>query len=117
MRRYTDLVERLRSSVLQGRGETAPGLRQAVAARSAQLGGGPGGGPAAPAGGEIPAALRELVDATALHAYRITDEEIAALRAAGYSEDAIFEIAVSAALGGGLARLERGLAALEGGKG
>jgi hypothetical protein len=121
MRRYTDLVERLRSSVLHGWGETDPGLRQAVAARSAklggQLGGGPmGGGPAAPAGPEIPAALRDFVDNTALHAYRITDEEIAALRKAGYSEDTIFEIAVSAAVGGGLARLERGLAALEGGK-
>jgi hypothetical protein len=41
---------------------------------------------------------------------------VAALRRAGYSEDAIFETAISAAIGGGLARLERGLAALEGDK-
>ena len=110
MRRYTELVERLRSSVLQGEGKTDPGLRQAVAARSAEL----GGGPAAPPGAAIPAGLRDLVEKTALHAYQITDEEVEALRRAGHSEDEIFEVAVSAAVGGGLARLERGLAALEG---
>jgi alkylhydroperoxidase family enzyme len=112
MRRYMELVERLRSSVLQGKGETDPALRQAVAARSAEL----GGGPAAPPGVEIPAGLRDFVDKTALHAYRITDEEVQALLQAGHSEDEIYEIAISAAIGGGLARLERGLAALEGGK-
>jgi alkylhydroperoxidase family enzyme len=112
MRRYMELVERLRSSVLQGKGKTDPALRQAVAARSAEL----GGGPAAPPGAAIPAGLRDFVDDTALHAYRITDEEIQALLRAGYSEDEIYEIAVSAAIGGGFARLERGLAALAGGK-
>ena len=112
MRRYMELVERLRSSVLQGKGKTGPALRQAVAARSAEL----GGGPAAPPGAAIPAGLRDLVEKTALHAYRITDEEIQALLQAGHSEDEIFEVALSAAVGGGLARLERGLAALEGGK-
>jgi hypothetical protein len=110
MRRYVELAERLRDAVLKGPGETESALRQAVAARSAELAGQPG----APAGVEIPAGLRQLVDKTALHAYRITDEEIAALRRAGYSQDAIFEIAISAAVGGGLVRLERGLAALEG---
>lgn len=112
MRRYMELVERLRAAVLQGKGKTDPALRQAVAARSAEL----GGGPAAPPGAGIPAGLRDFVDKTALHAYRITDEEVEALRRAGYSEDEIYDVAVSAAIGGGLARLERGLAALEGGK-
>ena len=112
MRRYMELVERLRSSVLQGKGKTDPALRQAVAARSAEL----GGGPAAPPGAAIPAALRDLVDKTALHAWQITDEEIQALLRAGYSGDEIYEIAVSAAIGGGFTRLERGLAALQGDK-
>ncbi len=112
MRRYMELVERLRASVLRGKGKTDPALRQAVAARSAEL----GGGPAAPPGAEIPAGLRDFVDDVALHACRITDEEVQALLRAGRSEDEIYEIAVSAAVGGGLARLERGLAALEGGK-
>ena len=83
-----------------------------MAARSAEL----GGGPAAPPGAAIPAGLRDLVDKTALHAYQITDEEIQALLRAGYSEDEVYEIAVSAAIGGGFARLERGLAALAGGE-
>jgi alkylhydroperoxidase family enzyme len=110
MRRYVDLAERLRAAVLKGTGETAAGLRQAAAARAAELGGAPGGVEKT----EIPAGLRDFVDATALHAYRVTDEDVQALRRAGYSEDAIFEIAISVAVGGGLARLERGLAALEG---
>lgn len=112
MRRYMELVERLRSSVLQGKGKADSVLRQAVAARSAEL----GGGPAAPSGPAIPAALRDFVDKTALHAHQITDEEIQALLRAGWSEDEVYEVAVSAAIGGGFARLERGLAALEGGK-
>jgi alkylhydroperoxidase family enzyme len=111
MRRYVDLAERLRAAVLKGKGETAAGLRQAAAARAAELGGAHGG---AAEGTEIPSALKEFVDATARHAHRITDEDVQALRRAGYSEDAIFEIAISVAVGGGLARLERGLAALEG---
>ena len=116
MRRYSELVENLRDAVLRGKGKTDPALRQTVAARSAELAGLPAVPPGAPAGTEIPANLREFVDKAALHAYRITDEEVAALRRAGYSEDAIFETAISAAIGGGLARLERGLAALEGGE-
>jgi alkylhydroperoxidase family enzyme len=108
MRRYVDLAERLREAVLKGKGETAAALRQTAAARSARL----GGLPQTPVPGEIPADLRDFVDATARHAHRVTDEDVQALRRAGYSQDAIFEIAISVAVGGGLARLERGLAAL-----
>ena len=50
----------------------------------------------------------------ARHAYKLTDDDLNALRRAGSSEDAIFEITVSAALGAALDRLERGLAALRG---
>ena len=109
MSRYLDLVERLKESVLTVRGATDPGLRRAVEARSAELAGRPG----APAG-DIPPDLREHVDKIALHAYTVTDEDVAALKAAGWSEDAIFEISIAAALGAGLARLERGLSALRG---
>ena len=41
-----------------------------------------------------------------------TDNDIEALRQTGYSEDAIFEITISAALGAATARLARGLSAL-----
>jgi len=51
----------------------------------------------------------------ATRAYTVTDEDIAQLRQAGYTEDQIFEATICAAAGAGLVRLERGLAALEGG--
>jgi hypothetical protein len=111
MNRYLDLVERLKESVLGSRGATDPALRRAVEARSAELGGRPG----APSG-ELPPDLREHVGKIALHAYEVTEEDVAALKAAGYSEDAIFEVSIAAALGAGMSRLERGLAALRGGK-
>jgi hypothetical protein len=112
MNRYLDRVESLKNSVLSGRGATEPALRRAIEARSAELGGRPG----APASGELPPDLREHVDKIALHAYEVTEEDVAALKAAGYSEDAIFEISIAAALGAGMSRLERGLAALREGK-
>jgi alkylhydroperoxidase family enzyme len=54
------------------------------------------------------------VDKVAQHAYKVTDEDVAALQAAGNSDDAVFEVTVAAALGAALARLERGMAALRG---
>ncbi len=87
---------------------TDPSLRQAVEARAASFGGRPG--PRA----DVPAELVPLVDQIAQHAYEVTDADVEALKQAGYSEQAIFEITASAALGAGLSRLERGLAALRG---
>ena len=43
--------------------------------------------------------LRSLVDKVALHADQVTDDDIGAVRAAGLSEDQIFEVAVCAAIG------------------
>jgi hypothetical protein len=43
--------------------------------------------------------MRTLVEKVADHAYRVTDEDVAAVRAAGLSEDQIFEIVVCAAIG------------------
>ena len=109
MERYLDLAENQRRAILESEGVTDPALRRTVFARSAEL----SGGKAAEAG-RIPESLREYVDAVALHAYRITDEDLQELRRAGYSEDAIFEISVAASVGAGLARLERGLSILRG---
>ncbi len=108
--RYADLTRRLRQAVL-GTGRSAatdPALRQAVEARAASWGSRPG--PRA----DVPAALAPFVDQIARQAYKVTDDDVRALRQAGYSEQAIFEITASAALGAGLSRLERGLAALQG---
>jgi len=113
MGRYDELAENQRRAILDSEGVTAPSLRRAVAARAAAL----GGGPAAPedSTGEIPEKLRAYVDAVALHAYRITDEDVAELRREA-SEDTVFEVSVAAAVGAGLARLERGLAILRRGE-
>jgi alkylhydroperoxidase family enzyme len=112
MERHMPLVRSLQDSVLTAPGETPAALRRAVEARSAELGGRPVREGSASA--EVPEALRTYVDKVARHAYKVTDRDLDDLRRAGYSADAIFEITVSAALGAGVSRLERGLAALRG---
>jgi alkylhydroperoxidase family enzyme len=61
---------------------------------------------------EAPAAFAGYLDKVRRHAYRTTDEDIRALKEAGYSEDEIFEQTVSAAVAAGLERLDAGLKAL-----
>jgi alkylhydroperoxidase family enzyme len=53
------------------------------------------------------------VDKVARHAYKVTDEDVEALRQAGYSEDQIFEPTVSAALDAGLERARAAFRALQ----
>jgi hypothetical protein len=103
--RYAAFTRRLIDSVLGAPGHTSSELRRVALARAAQ--------PGVPAAG-LAAPLGRYVDTVARHAYRLTDDDLAALRRAGNSEDAIFEITVAAALGAALGRLERGLAALRG---
>src|SRR5437016_7527770 len=100
--RYAALTQRLLDSVLGASGHTSSEVRRTALARAA----------GAVPGGED--ALGRYVDTVARHAYKLTDDDLSALRRAGSSEDAIFEITVSAALGAALGRLERGLAALRG---
>jgi signal transduction histidine kinase len=57
--------------------------------------------------------LRTLIDKVAKHAYKVTDEDIAAARASGLSEDQIFEIVVCAAVGQAARQYETALAALD----
>ena len=109
--RYTAQVRRLVDAVLTSAGDTDPDTRRAVEGRAAALGGRPVGTMC-----ELPAALDAYVDKVARHAYKVTDDDIAALRQAGYSMDAIFEVTLSAALGAGMSRLERGLATVKGGR-
>jgi alkylhydroperoxidase family enzyme len=47
-----------------------------------------------------------------LHAYKVTDRDIEELKAAGFSEDEIFEQTVAAAAAAGLERLDAGLRTL-----
>ena len=110
--RYTALTKRLVDSVLATPGHAASELRHAVLERAARLGGrrDPAGAPA----NRVPTPLAGYVDKVALHAYKVTDEDLTALQQAGNSDDVLFEVTVSAALGAALGRLERGLSALRG---
>jgi len=99
MDRHQHLVSALRRAVFESRGAVEPSLRAAAGRNEG-----------------VPEPLRAYVDKVARHAYEVTDEDVEALKRAGYGEDQLFEITVSAAVGAGLKRLERGLAALRGAK-
>lgn len=60
-----------------------------------------------------PDAARALVDKIARNAWKVTDEDVAAAKTAGVSEDEIFELAVAAALGQATRQLDAALAALD----
>jgi hypothetical protein len=92
---YGSKVRRLKQAVLSEPGTLDPAVRQAVC-RAADL----------------PDALGPYVQKVVRHAYKVTSEDITALHQAGYSDDQIFEVTVSAALGAGLVRLDSGLSAL-----
>lgn len=94
---HASLMALLTERVLTSPGELEPHVREAIAA-----------------GRGIPPALAEYIQKVNLHAYKVTDEDIEALRRAGLTEDQIFEATVSAALGAGLKRLRAGLDALWG---
>ncbi|HEY8629781.1 MAG TPA: hypothetical protein VIL73_04445 [Gaiellaceae bacterium] len=59
-----------------------------------------------------PAELSGYLEKVRLHAYKVTDRDVDELKAAGFSEDKIFEHTVSAAVAAGLERLDAGLATL-----
>ena len=50
--------------------------------------------------------MRDYLDKVHAHAYAITDGDVAALKAAGLTEDEIFEHTVFVAVGEGLRRLD-----------
>lgn len=82
MPEIAQLHRELVSRVLEGDGKAAPELRRAAFEN---------------AGLSEPA--RTLIEKVAHCAYKVTDEDIAAVRAIGLSEDQIFEIVVCAAIG------------------
>ena len=57
--------------------------------------------------------MRTLVEKVANHAYKVTDEDVAAAKRAGLSEDQIFELVVSAAVGQATRLQDRAVAALD----
>ena len=109
--RYSRQVKQLLKAVLTSPGAADTGLREAVETFSATQSDGTD-----VSTGEIPPALQTYLEKVVHHAYKVTDDDIQDLLQAGYSEESIFEITVSAALGVGMGRLERGLAVLQEGR-
>jgi len=93
---FATQMNRLEQAVLFEPGALASQVRQAAATA-----------------GEVPEVMRTYVQKIVKYAYKVTDEDVQLLLRAGYSEDQIFELTVSAALGAGLVRLKKGLEALE----
>ncbi len=85
-------VERVEDAILRAPGALDPREREAIAA------------------GERTSPYLEKVRR---HAYKVTDADVEALRADGWSDDAIFEATLAAACGAARLRLDKGLAALE----
>jgi hypothetical protein len=96
-RRHAALLAALRHAVLESPGRTAPATRLAAAE-----------------GGSLPAPLDSYITKVRDQSYRVTDRDIAALTAAGVSEDEIFELTVAAALGAALLRFDAGMRVLAG---
>ena len=63
--------------------------------------------------GTGPAGASALIEKVAKHAYKVTDDDIVAVKSAGFSEDQIFELVVCAAIGQANRQLENALAALD----
>jgi alkylhydroperoxidase family enzyme len=102
--RFDAFRKRLVDAVRTAPGDTPEALRRAVLEQAQET---PG------ARGNL-SALTHYVDTVARHAYKVTDEDVAALQRAGQSDDSLFEITVAAAVGAALHRLDRGMAALRG---
>ena len=91
----TQARRELVARILDGKGE-APAAQRRAAFANAGLSG----------------PLAALVEKVATHPHRVTDDDVAAVRAAGLSEDQIYELVVCAAVGQATRQLESGLAAL-----
>jgi hypothetical protein len=96
----TELHRALIARVLDSDAHAPPGLRRAAYDN---------------AGLDEP--IRTLIEKVTYHAYRVTDEDVAAVRAAGLSENQIFEIVVCAAVGRASRQYDSALAALTGATG
>jgi alkylhydroperoxidase family enzyme len=86
----------LTDRILEGDGKTSPSERRAAFNNS---------GLAAPLGA--------FADKVAMHAYRVTDEDVNAARVSGVTDDQVFEIVVCAAIGQATRQYDAALVALK----
>jgi hypothetical protein len=95
--KYSRVVSDLRQSVFQGPGQVDPQMRQSAASGEA-----------------LPEPWLSYTAKIRNEPWSVTDSDIESLRAAGHSEDEIFEMTVAAAVGASLRTLDAGLQALHG---
>jgi hypothetical protein len=93
--RYSPLISDLREAVFEGPGRADPAMRRAAAT-----------------GEGLPEPWLSYTAKIRNEAWSVTDSDIENLRAAGHSEDEIFEMTVAAAVGASLRTLDAGLRAL-----
>lgn len=93
--RHAAEIEAIRTDVLSARVVTEPGARALAMA------------------GGAPEALREYLSKVRHSSYRVVDDDIAALRGAGISEDAIYELTVAACVGIAYERLQAAKRAMQ----
>jgi hypothetical protein len=92
---HVQLRDAVFDAVFHGPGESDPLLRAAAAKNE-----------------DLPPDLAVLVSKIHDHAFKVTDEDVAAAQRA-YGDDGMFELIVSATLGASRSRLDAALAALE----
>jgi hypothetical protein len=93
--RYSQFVTDLRRAVFEGSGQVDPALRQSAATGEA-----------------LSEPWSSYTDKVRNEPWSVADSDIDDLKAAGHSEDEIFEMTVAAALGASLHILDAGLGAL-----
>ncbi len=98
--KHAESIGRFADAILETPGDADLELRAAVEAVAAGR------------SADLPGDLRPYVEKVAARAYTVTDADVDALRESGYSEDAIFELTLAAALGAAQARLAAGLDAM-----
>lgn len=96
MASFEEAHHALVTRLLGANGEAAPSQRRAAFDNAA-----------------LPEPLATLVRKVAHHAYKVGDADIAAVRAAGLSEDQVFELVVCAAVGQATRQHETAMVALD----
>jgi len=98
--RHAALIAGLRRAVFDSPGASSRAVRAAAASADG-----------------LPPPLGAYIAKVSDAAYRITDTDVAALTAAGCTEEEIFEVTVAAAVGAALRRLDAGMRAAGWGSG
>lgn len=104
---FEQIINNLSAITLDGPAKTTAELRRSVAAYASELSMGKTAD-----NSQIPGDFVPYLNKVSLYAYKVLDRNVDELKANDYSEDEIFELTISAALGAGLARLNHGLALL-----